>query len=179
MFVISSLPSPKSSLVAEPSHTRVKMCVSGSCRLCPPEVLISVSPAPLKEFTTNWTSMVKETWMLFVYCTYKLLLPSYKLLVLCLLMTTMFTWTTKYQGLEQDYLNMMPLKHAIAFIYDDSFILLHLTFVWYSVAFYTNLETHHWLIIVFFVPVYRKCLFRLRFLGCKPAAFPLFCAIML
>lgn len=31
----------------------------------------------------------------------------------------MFTWTTKYQGLEQDYLNMMPLKHAIAFIYDD------------------------------------------------------------
>lgn len=37
------------------------------------------------------------------------------------LLTQMFTWTTKYQGLEQDYLNMMPLKHAIAFIYDDSF----------------------------------------------------------
>lgn len=37
------------------------------------------------------------------------------------LMTQMFTWTTKYQGLKQDYLNMMPLKHAIAFIYNISF----------------------------------------------------------
>lgn len=40
------------------------------------------------------------------------------------LMTPMFTWTTEYQGLEQDYLNMMPLKHAIAFIYDDFFFSL-------------------------------------------------------
>lgn len=45
------------------------------------------------------------------------------------LMTPMFTWTTKYQGLEQDYLNMMPLKHAIAFIYDDLF-LSYFIFVW-------------------------------------------------
>lgn len=95
----------------------------GSCRLCRTKVLISVSSsAPLKEFNTNgcdWTSTVKDTWTSVVYCIYELLLPFlWTVGSVSVLMTPMFTWTTKYQGLEQDYLNMMPLKHAIAFIYD-------------------------------------------------------------
>lgn len=127
VLVISSLSSPKLSLAAEPSHTGVKMWPSGSCRLCCTEVLISASPTPLQDFNTNWcdwTSTVKETQTSVVYCTYELLLPLYELLVLSVLMTSMFTWNTKYQGLEQDYLNMMPLKHAIAFIYDVLFLFL-------------------------------------------------------
>lgn len=68
---------------------------------------------------------------------------------------------------------MMPLKHAIAFIYTD-FLFFPSCYFYFifsvccSLAFYTWL-VKHWL--VFFVLVHRNCVFTLVFQGCSSQPF--------
>lgn len=82
----------------------------------------------------------------------------------------MFTWTTDYQGLEQDYLNIMPLKTCHSF-YLWHFCFLALDFVLFfvisflrccSLVFFASIATC-WL--VFFVLIHRNCVITLMFQG--------------
>lgn len=65
---------------------------------------------------------MKETRTL-VVCRCKLLLPLKKKKGAgsVSVLTPPNVYMNHYQGLDQDYLNMMPLKHAIAFIYEFLF----------------------------------------------------------
>lgn len=120
--LVSPLPPPKSCPLAEPSHWG-KTRLSCSCRCFFFFLLFPASTAHRSEHKQRWLDREgwrrHGRWSCIVNMNCCCLFLDLLVLCLCLLLTPMFTWTTDYQGLEENYLNMMPLKHAIAFIYDD------------------------------------------------------------